>query len=382
MTKAYIDSASIHSALSALLIGPKRLAESPWERQGLLETTYLLMHANVHIIPGLGQYLGPSGPYEYVLEKFPQLEELPPPDHRKAAGLTKNWAARNPGVIREALDALTADPVKRVYCNNAIECFWPHHVQMYGALFNREFISQSASVLGCSQGELQRICDLTADAKRVEGWIRDGRRGDEAALAERAYWLGTLLRGRLHEHLAKGLSLQLVAHPIRRPVQLDLPDTGPGKPVLRSEELLARMLIGAALQPRSPEQRVQSWIESVRKARDAVLTGAVALPQTVLETRAEAYAITAAKTIGIAGHSKVLARTIDATASLGFPVLVALTVSPWLGAIGPVATQTYRYFAGASVGDQLAQVARSTRSHFRALARMIPGRIERHLRSG
>jgi hypothetical protein len=108
----------------------------------------------------------------------------------------------------------------------------------------------------------------------------------------------------------------------------------------------------------------------------------VALPQTVLETHAEGYAIRAAETLRIGGHSKLLARSIDVTVSLGFPVLFALTVSPWwLGAAGPVATQTYRYFAGVSAGDQLARVARSTRSHFRALATLVPGRLERHLRT-
>jgi len=62
MTKAHLDSGSIHAALSALLIGPKNLAESPWEQQGLLETTYLLMHENVQLVHGVGQYLGPRGP--------------------------------------------------------------------------------------------------------------------------------------------------------------------------------------------------------------------------------------------------------------------------------------------------------------------------------
>jgi len=381
MTKAFVDSASMHAALSALLIGKDRLAESPWEQQNLLEVTYLLMHTNVHIIPGPpGHYSGPSGSYQQVVARFPQLSEAPPLDLHKAARHTKAWAGRYVDGLRRTFKTLEANAAAQAYCNNQVVCWWHHHVRMYGALFTHDFIPQSALVLNCTEADLLRISNRATDSKVLSQWIRDRGKSDEATLAERAYWLSVLLRGRLHEHLAKGGGLQLVAHPYRRSVQLQLPE-GPGKPVLRSEELFARIIIGAALFKRNPEERVLLWAETLRKARDAVSKGSVALPQTVLDTEAELFAVDAARRLGVADHLKILARAIDVTLSLAFPVLVALTVSPWLSPLGPIATQSYRYSAGVSVGDQLARVARSTHAHFRALAKLAPARVERHLRT-
>ena len=64
MTKTFVDSASVHAAISALLIGRDHLAKTPWEQQSLLEVTYLLQHAQVYIVPGPGNYTGPRGPLQ------------------------------------------------------------------------------------------------------------------------------------------------------------------------------------------------------------------------------------------------------------------------------------------------------------------------------
>src|SRR5262245_33404948 len=106
MTKAFVDSASVHGALSALLIGRERLATSPWEQQSLLEVTYLLMHTNVYIIPGgpPNRYFGPSGPFEEVLARFPTLGEPTELDLRKATSNTKTWAKRKVDSLRNAFE--------------------------------------------------------------------------------------------------------------------------------------------------------------------------------------------------------------------------------------------------------------------------------------
>lgn len=301
-------------------------------------------------------------------------------DRRRAAAETKRWAGRNVASLRNKFEHLEADPIARAYCEHTVECFWRNHVEMHGTLFTPEFIPQSARILGCTELELAHLCTKTADVTLVEQWARDGRRSEDARLAERAYWLAVLIRGRTHEHLAISSGLQLMAHPYRRPVERKLHD-GFGKPVLRSEELFVRMLIGAALLERTAERRITTWVDGLRRSRDAVLAGAIALPDTVLDSHAERFAASAARTLGIAGHSRILARAVDVTVSLGVAQLIALTVSPWLAPADPVAVQTYRYVAGMSAGDQLTRLARSTRANFRALARLVPGRIERHLRS-
>jgi hypothetical protein len=125
------------------------------------------------------------------------------------------------------------------------------------------------------------------------------------------------------------------------------------------------------------------WADTTSKARNAILSGAIALPQTFLESDAQEFAFRAAKRLGVAGQSNVLSAAVDVTLSLGFPSLLALIVTPWaalLAPISPVAIRAFRYFSGASPGDHLARAARSTRQNFRTLATIPPGRIERHLK--
>lgn len=387
MTQAYVDSASMHCALGGLLIDRQRLLESPWERQLLLETTYLLMHQSVRIVPGVGPYNGPSGPYEQVKARFALLEDVPPLRRKEALAATKRWASRNVDRLRNALHEFERDPVGQAYANNMVECFWVHHVLMYGTLFNRDFIKAIARVLGCTEQELIEVNDLTADVRCIERWIREGRRSDEARLGERAYWITFLLRGRYHEELSKKSELQLVEHPMRALIQQKL-RKGTGKPVLRSEEIFTRILVGAALSEKNPQRRIQSWVDGVYAARCAVDRGEIELLYTSRETRAEKYAIDAAKKLGIGGHSRFLSMAINVTASLSLPTLLAVSISPWVGPlsvplgglISAVAPEAYCHWTGKSFGDGLARVARSTRERFRTLAELAPGRVERHLR--
>jgi hypothetical protein len=160
-----------------------------------------------------------------------------------------------------------------------------------------------------------------------------------------------------------------------------LNENAPGKPVFKSEEIFTKIIIGAALRERDPENRVVVWADTISKARNAILTGGIALPQTVLDSHAQDYAFKAAKALTVGGHSNILARAVDLTTSIGFPALLALTVPSWIFVtpVAPIATQAVRYFSGASLGDHIAKAARSTRQNFRMLANLPPGRIERHL---
>ena len=74
MTRGFVDSASIHGALATLSLSGGEIL-SPWDRQRLQDTTYLLLFRQIGIIPGLpGGYRGASGLFAHVISRLPALE--------------------------------------------------------------------------------------------------------------------------------------------------------------------------------------------------------------------------------------------------------------------------------------------------------------------
>ena len=72
-TEGFVDSALIHGALATLSLGGG-VDLSAWDRQSLLEITYLLLFRKIGIVPGPGGYRGASGPFERVISQLPALQ--------------------------------------------------------------------------------------------------------------------------------------------------------------------------------------------------------------------------------------------------------------------------------------------------------------------
>src|ERR1035438_3184453 len=80
-TEGFVDSALIHGALATLSLGGG-VDLSAWDRQSLLESTYLLLFRKIGIVPGPGGYRGASGPFERVISQLPALQGRKLPTER------------------------------------------------------------------------------------------------------------------------------------------------------------------------------------------------------------------------------------------------------------------------------------------------------------
>jgi hypothetical protein len=377
MTLAFTESASIHSALAVLNVGKTQQC-GLWDRQSILETTYLLLHRNVRIIAGPGPYAGASGLYGQVVSRFPSLESAA--FHRKLARRkTMFWLARYPRALADAWSVVQGEPTFQRWANVQRELFWVHHVKMHGALFNKEFIPAISRVLGCHEEDLMAAHLGSADISLVQGWSKGRLTSEDAQLVEKAWLLAAMIRGKYHEYLARESRKQLISHPFRESVGLKL-RSGASEPVPNSDQYFVRMLIGSALLETSPERRVAVWLDNVDKARNAITSGQIVLPHAALDSDAERHAAHAAMEIGLPGSSAILRRTLDCVAAVGIGLLLATSVAPWAGPVGPLLQQGYAYHRGVTVGDDLDRLIRSTRRRFSRLANDVPGRIERELR--
>ena len=379
MTRGFIDSASVHSALGALTVG-KTQKWTPWDRQSLHRATYLLMHGNIRVMSGPGPYAGAHGPYSDVLAVFPELEE-PKFSKEKAERKTKWWLSSYPEALSKAWEQSRKDPSFQEWSNLQRELFWIAHVRMYGALFNEEFIPYISKLLECSESDLSRVHSKSGDLKLVTRW-KDRLSSEDARLAERAWLLSALVRGRFHEYLARDTKQQLISHPYRRAVGAKL-KAGPRLVVLNTEQELVNRIIGSALLETSADRRIHTWIENVARARKAISLRKIALPDAALGEDAEWFANQAAKRIGLPGSPARMRRELDWLAASGLGGLVALVIAPWAGivtvGISPLIQQAYRHLRGASVGDDLAKLCFSTSRWYSRLGNSVPGRVEDEL---
>jgi hypothetical protein len=388
-TNALIDSALIHSAIAALILGAHDQS-SAWDTGSLLEATYLLMNGSVGMVPGPGPYGGAAGYYGKVISAFPEMEARKF-NAETAKRLTKAWLTRYPEKLEQPWKQLQGDTNFHAWSLLQKELFWGAHTEMHTALFNQEYTVPISKILGCSESELQRIHDLSQNIRVVKEWSKKPDSSEAAQLATQSWLLSALIRGKYHEYIARSGSLQLVAHRFRAGVggKAGAPLT---QRVYSSEECLTKAIIGGAFLESNADRRVAAWVENIRKTRIALLARKVALPDSMTQSDAENAAISAARSIGISSSSAYFHRAFDSGMSVVVGTLVAIAVAPWAGhaapAVGVVATkvtssaalQVYRHKRGRSAGEDLAKLAFATEGRFRTLIRNVPGRIEREIK--
>jgi hypothetical protein len=354
LTHGLIDSATIHSAIALLRLGSDSKAVGTWERQCILDATYLLLFEDMWIAPGSGLFRGASGFLEDVLKKLPSLAKIVFTRDKveESLQLAKTWAASNPSDVRTAWEMLNSQPEFPIWSVVSRDLFWVDHVQMHDALFNTEFIPQIATLLGSSTEEIEKIRLRSRDKKIVRQWIKSSSAGSEADIAQKAYAADVLLRGRYHEYAATKNGFHLCGHPMRKPVEIPISSTS-AEPVYTSEEYFVKMIIGSALLETTEDRRVKTWLENIVKARNQIIDlKSVALPPAVLLIDAENRAAEAAKICGISASYGWLRRGLDVA-----------------------------HHRDSSVGDAAADLLMNTKRRFKRLAEKAPGRIERKLKN-
>jgi hypothetical protein len=377
MTDGFIDSASIHSALAALSLRGQDL--SSWDRETLLDSTYLLLFRKIGMAPGPSAYKGASGPFEHVVSRLPSLEatkfrtEL-------ASRSTKCWLTKNPAALRAAWNCLQAEPEFPLWSTVTRDLFWLHHVRMHASLFNPEFTQHIAVLLDASTRDLDRVNQLSRDESTVRRWLKTNLAGEDAKLGHDAWLAAALIRGRAHEYIASYSGIHLVGHPFRKPVERPL-KSAQGEPVYNSEEYLVKIIVGSALLETTAERRVVTWVENIVKVRKAIDLNQIALPLARIDSDAERLAAQAARECRISASNSRIRRELEIATALMIGGILTLVISPWAGPIGPIASASYRHYQGASIGDDLARFMLDTTRRFRRLARSLPGRITRKLKS-
>jgi hypothetical protein len=379
--KARLDSALLHDAFCALWLG-KQEHWTAWNHQCLMDATHLLLFDNVGIVAGPGHSRGRPVPGDEadLVKDLPKL--LQPPQELGAKGKLNRWLGHTGKPLHKAWEKTLREPELEQWRELRRKMFWDRHIRVNDGLFNKEHLSAIAATLNVSMRDLQDAHRLSTNPKVVARWAK-GDDGDVIQLADDAYLISSLIRGKYHEYVARELRMQLAAHPHREVIGTQV-GTKTKLPASNTSQYFERILIGSALSERS-KRRVPTWRDNLLKARHALTDQKkFSLPE-LPQSQAESNAVMIARQLGIECSPRWQRILLSSLLSTNASIYSGLIVGSWV-ASAPVALAlggaalVYKGIRHRSpVEDVVLHL--TTDSAFHGLARTVPGRIERHLTS-
>jgi hypothetical protein len=377
---AFIDSAFLHGAFAAFAVGGPAHNWAEWDLQSLLECTHLLLFSNVGLAPG-PTHLGVAvyGHESKVAESFPQLI-VRRPDISAAVRNTRLWLSRCPGALRHAWDDLSKDPKQLLWSDLRRRLFWEQHIRSNDGLFEPQYLPNIASTLSehVTVAELQRIHSLSKIPAVVRYWARQKDRLEEACqIANMAYIVSSLIRGKHHEYVARHAHLQLIAHPHRKYVagRTQRPHE---VPIANSQQAFVKMIIGSDLLETREEHRRDEWIKYILRARALIAVDRLDLRHNINPEVAENRARDAARSIGLRGTAPWKEYVLTWTVTSNVMSWLTVFLGPWAGLLGGAGLTACRVFRKRGIGEDLVLLGTTKRDYAR-LASAVPGRIDRAL---
>ena len=383
MIRGYADSASIWGVIAALSY--EKVKQWPnWTGQSAVEVTCALINDHLlEIAPGPEPYSGAMGPYDHAMRRLVAIvSDASSNDawRQKAENRVKRWVGQRHGQISTAYAKLREDRNLTEWLDWSIPNAWVWHSAMLDGLFNRQFIHEVARILGCSEGELQKIWQRSRDLNQVEYWSKKQPDSDDFRLAREAYMVAALLRGRYHDHVAEEANLQILHHPFRYTLLPKKVESTAFVPT-NTEMALTSIILASALGEKKVEGRISLWADNVIKAREGVRAGAVDLRQKTSGALAEDLAIDSANRLGLETYPPGRVRDLDDL----FTFVSGLSwfgLSTWLGIppvvglpIPPAAKRVVKSGTGKSPGELITSWLYQRKGRLRNLARAVPGRI-------
>ena len=372
-THALIDSATLHDAFGALTAG-KRAQWNPWMAKNLVDSTWLLLFDNVHLVPG-PRHSGTGavpGHEARLVSRIPELLLRKPPNPQAIAS-TRRWLSHPNKPVREAWNATTRFGEFAEWASYLRRTWWPVHFAANQCLFTADDSKWLADLLNVSETTLLEAQRQSESEKNVQNWSK-GKGGDVAELAGQAYLASILARGKYHEYFARSNQLQLIAHPVRNSITTRTNKPQP-IPAANSEMRFVNILIGSALLEPTSNQRIELWIDNIARARQAITSNAIVLPDTVQSTDADNHAIMSARRISIPGAAAWQRDLLNWSIGGNISAISTMFLGPW-GVVAGLSLVAYKMARGRTVGESLA-LSTTTNGNFRRLGRTVSGKVFR-----
>jgi hypothetical protein len=375
-TVGYVDSASVWSIPAALSeTNPHNWPN--WTLRAAVCTTGLLARTlSFFVMPGPNEWQGPSELYQNLISCLPAGVVLPTRKEDAAASkAVKEWVRSDLALIRKILDKTMGHDSYGPWMTWTLQMAWADHAQTYNGLFGTRYLREMAAVLGYTSKDIQAVRRISQDVAAVRKWAEQRPPDKDYKIAEQAYFLESILRGKYHAEVAALRKSHLLYHPLRDAIH------GKGKRtgffgLTNAEERFVSLLLSAPLAERSLANRISMWAENMSLVR----TQMPRLDQMETDDLAIDAAVRAANLVSIRIDSKLSKAAFDILGmlicSLG-PMFLRkwlLPNTPAQPLEGYMVQEEVRRSLGKPLGEAISDIIPPTRhQRLRVLARRLPG---------
>ncbi|HWQ98599.1 MAG TPA: hypothetical protein VN538_10975 [Clostridia bacterium] len=370
----FIDSATIYDVTAITRTGNTNNICNWIKQSALASTTALINMPNLKIAPAPSQSGAASGIYDYLMRGLSDVVGVVESQEiykKKALKKTKDL---NGELVKTAYSTVIDDKSFQQWLEQSIEFAWVEHSSRLNGLFNREFIPQLTSIIGVDEKYLFEVWKLSCDVNYIHTIAEKNIDNDEVLTMKKAYMISALLRGYFHDTYAKAAGLSIIHHPFRKPILPKLDSEKISFQESNTESYLSNIILSGALFQSKQKNRINVWLDNIRKARKGVLSGDFKLSEEVSDGDALDLAIKAAKKLELCTSAKWIDEAIDISINVGSIVTSSFILQNWDSLIFSAAA--YVLFSKLKIGTKVNTLVSNCNSRLSKLAIMNAGRIE------
>jgi len=345
-TPGTIDRSTAHEIIHYLQADPER-GVAEWTSRGAFNTTLLLMNTPHLVISANPTSDSPAEgapaidpdragaahghtPYTVLLDALGDLISCDAPSAdvlRQATYNTQAWAWDNLPTLETARKFAMGNQAALGYLKLGPD-LWIDHLERSGGMFDESFLPVIANVMHLSAVQAEQLHRISQDEEQVRYAYEHLESSDTGRLIATAFVVTWLLRGRLHDELARLRGQQLVQHPLREMFQ-------PARGRFVTYELtnvasyLSAIALNLARSEPDLDSRIKRWADTVIRTKAAVEARLVDLSARADPLEAAMAAVDAASSAQVVGSRQ----EIEEAARVGMGQALArvgmVTLSPW-----------------------------------------------------
>lgn len=386
-TYGHIDSASITQVVQAFDVYPRESVPQGWDIP-LFATSLLISARNIGLAPGISRTkILSEGPIGDVTRKLLSSGIMA---RRKPSLKMREKTFKE---IKERIHTYSSEFGNKFeslmrkdkiigWLDWSRHRAFVEHFQNYGTLVDEQFVPEITLISNIGQNDVKNLHKETSRQQVVKALSEQESITDFSDKVSRCFLVAALLRAMYHDKVA-GIRRQVAHHPIRCSFLSEL-NTQPllfGIP--RTEAYLSRIVLHDALiGERKFENRLNRWVENIKKLRDAnePLNAQIDLRTKENPELAFKEAVRAANVVGISCIPRdivdFLPKSLGVIVGKGFEVIL----TPFIGVSATITGEIVENYAEHLTRRGL-QKLYTSRHHLARLAKSPPGRLSFYKRT-
>jgi len=384
-TFGHIDSASITQVIQAFDVYPRESVPQGWNIP-LFVTRLLIFTRNIGLAPGISTTkILSEGPIGDVTRKLlssgimARKKPRPETKERTLKEITEQIHIYT-SEFENKFESLMMEEKVIGWSDWSRRRAWVEHFQNSGTLVDERFIPEIALISNIGQKDVIKLHRETSRQQVVKALSRQESITDFSDKVSRCFLVAALLRAMYHDNVARG-RYQVEHHPIRcsflhglnaQPLLFDPPRAA------LSHIVLHDALIGE----KKFENRLDRWVENIKKLREANASGDEKIDLRPKESPELAFekGLEAAQIVGISSIPRDIDDLVPRSLGVVFGKVFEVVLTPFIGASAAIAGEIVENHAEHLTTRGL-QKLYGSHHHLAKLAESPPGRLSFYRRT-